>query len=192
MKQQAQAAVRDSDLINRITSGGTNESFSILYKRYHKKVYDKCYSFVKNKVIARELTNEIFSKTYEQLANFRQKSSFSSWLFTITYNHCIDYLRKQKQLHYPNWNKENQITDFIDEPEEKIDEINYDNLLVILEMIHPEEKAMLLMKYQDNISIKTISEAMRISEDAAKMRLKRARTRVMFLYNEKFLKNSKI
>lgn len=192
MKQQAQAAVKDSDLIDRITSGGTNESFSILYKRYYKKVYDKCYSFVKNKVIARELTNEIFSKTYEQLANFRQKSSFSSWLFTITYNHCIDYLRKQKQLHYPNWNKENEITDIIDEPDEKLDDINYDNLLVILEMIHPEEKAMLQMKYQDNISIKTISEAMRISEDAAKMRLKRARTRVMFLYNEKFLKNSKI
>jgi len=191
MKEQAATGVKDNDLINRITAFGANESFSILYKRYHKKVYDKCYSFVKNRDTARELTNEIFSKTYEQLGKFRYRSSFSSWLFTITYNHCIDYLRKQKQLHYPNWNRENEITDIIDEPEERIDDINYDNLLVILEMIHPEEKAMLLMKYQDNISIKTISEAMRISEDAAKMRLKRARTRVMFLYNEKFLKNSK-
>ena len=188
MKQQAKALVKDDDLINRIKSGETNDSFSILYNRYHKKVYDKCYSFVKNKVIALELTNEIFSKTYEQLGNFRQKSSFSSWLFTITYNHCIDYLRKQKQLHYPKWNSENEITDILDEPEEIIDDINYDNLLVILEMIHPEEKAMLLMKYQENLSVKTIGEAMRISEDAAKMRLKRARTRVMFLYNEKFLK----
>lgn len=192
MKQLAQSEVKDNDLITRITSGATNESFAILYKRYYKKVYDKCYSFVKNKVIAQELTNEIFSKTYEQLGSFRQKSSFSSWLFTITYNHCIDYLRKQKQLHYPKWNSENEIRDIIDEPEDKIDDINYDNLLVILEMIHPEEKAMLLMKYQDNLSIRTISEAMRVSEDAAKMRLKRARTRVMFLYNEKFLKNSKL
>jgi RNA polymerase sigma factor (sigma-70 family) len=188
MKRRAATAIKDDELIERIRSDGTSESFSVLYKKYNKKVFDKCYSFVKNRLTARELTNEIFSKTYEQLGSFRQQSSFSSWLFTITYNYCIDYLRKQKQLHYPKWNSENEITDIMDESEEKIDAINYDNLLVILDMIHPEEKAMLLMKYQDNLSIKTIGEAMRISENAAKMRLKRAKTRVMFLYNEKFLK----
>ena len=55
-----------------------------------------------------------------------------------------------------------------------------------MEMIHPEEKALLLMKYQDDLSIKTISEALRITENATKMRLKRARSRVIYLYKNKF------
>jgi len=143
---------------------------------------------VKNRSIAEELTEDIFSKVFEKLPSFKQKSSFSSWLYTITYNHCIDYLRQKKKLHYPNWNLENEIPEIIDETEETVENINYENLLIILEKIHPEEKALLLMKYQDNLSMKQISSALRISEDAAKMRLKRARTRVIYLYTEKFLK----
>ena len=59
----------------------------------------------------------------------------------------------------------------------------------ILEMIHPEEKALLLMKYQDNLPGKQIAETLRISEDAVKMRLKRARTRVIYLFQKEFQKD---
>jgi RNA polymerase sigma-70 factor (ECF subfamily) len=45
------------------------------------------------------------------------------------------------------------------------------------------------MKYHDDLSIRQIAASLRISEDAAKMRLKRARTRVMYLYRKKFLEN---
>ena len=80
------------------------------------------------------------------------------------------------------------MPEIIDETEENIQDINYDNLRIILELVHPEEKALLLMKYQDELSMKQISAALRISEDAAKMRLKRARTRVLYLYTEKYLR----
>lgn len=180
--------LKDNDIISRMTADNSSRLFAILYHRYHRKVLDKCLSFVKNKTIAEELTEDIFSKVFEKLPSFKQLSSFSSWLFSITYNHCIDYLRDKKNLHYPNWSSDNQIPDVPDESSEVPEEINYDNLLVILEQIHPEEKALLLMKYQDDLSLKQISGALRISEDAAKMRLKRARTRVLYLYNEKFLK----
>ena len=63
---------------------------------------------------------------------------------------------------------------------------NYDDLMKVLELIHPEEKALVLMKYQDNLSIKEISIAMRVSESACKMRLMRAKARVLYLYKEKF------
>ena len=57
-----------------------------------------------------------------------------------------------------------------------------------MELIHPEEKALLFMKYHDMLSMKNIAAALRISEDAAKMRLKRARSRVLYLYRDKFMK----
>lgn len=188
MKDIKTLAISDEEVVRKIQMDENSKSFEILYHRYRKKVLDKCYSLVKNKALAEELTEDIFSKTYEKIGSFKNMSSFSSWLYSLTYNHCIDYLRFKKKLHYPEWNRTHEIPEIIDESEEDLDEINYDNLMVIFEMIHPEEKALLIMKYQDNLSMKQIGESLRVSEDAAKMRLKRARARVVYLYKEKFSK----
>jgi RNA polymerase sigma-70 factor (ECF subfamily) len=141
---------------------------------------------VKNKQLSQELAEDIFSKTYEKLPSFKKLSSFSSWLYSLSYNHCIDYLRLKKKLHYPEWNREHEIPEIIDESDEDMNNINYENMMVVFELIHPEEKALLLMKYQDNLTMKEIADSLRISEDATKMRLKRARARVIYLYKEKF------
>lgn len=180
----------DEEIIKELAKGNKKGLYDLLYKRYHRKVLDKCFSFVRNRRLAEELTEDIFSKTYEKLPLFKYQSRFSSWLYAITYNHCIDYLREKKRLHYPEWNNQNEIPEIIDESDSQLSAISYDNLLPILEVIHPEEKAILLMKYMDDLSIRDISSALRISENAAKMRLKRARSRVFYLYSEKYLKDS--
>jgi RNA polymerase sigma-70 factor (ECF subfamily) len=89
-------------------------------------------------------------------------------------------------LHYPNWNQENELPEIIDESDTEMSEISYENLLQVFEKIHPEEKALLMMKYQDSIPIKEIAVSLSTSEDAVKMRLKRARTRVVYLYFKMF------
>jgi RNA polymerase sigma factor (sigma-70 family) len=180
--------LKDEELIDRIRNEDFSRYFEVLYHRYHSKVLDKCYSFVKDRQVARELAEDIFSRIFEKLPSFRQLSSFSSWLYSVTYNQCIDYLREKKKLHYPEWNQEHEIPEIIDEPDGVPENINYENLLTVLELVHPEEKALLLMKYSDGLSMKQIGTALRISEDAAKMRLKRARARVLYLYTEKFLR----
>ena len=191
MKADSLISLNDNEILGLIKTQGLSKYFEVLYNRYYSKVLDKCYTFVKNRKLAEELTEDIFSKTFEKLHTFKQKSTFSSWLYSITYNHCIDYLREKKKLHYPNWSRENEIPEIIDETEENIEDIDYDKFLIILDIIHPEEKALILMKYQDNLSMKQISVALRISEDAAKMRLKRARTRIIYLYTEKFCRDIK-
>lgn len=176
----------DNQLVEHLNNGGDSGAFHVLYNRYRRKVFNKCMGFVKNHESANELTEDIFSKTFEKLSGFKFKSSFSSWLYTITYNHCIDFLREKRKIHYPNWDGEHEILEIIDESYQDMSNISYENLTIILELIHPEEKALLLMKYQDELSIRAISKALRITEDAAKMRLKRARTRVLYLYMQKF------
>jgi RNA polymerase sigma-70 factor (ECF subfamily) len=176
----------DEEIISEILKNHRHDLFEILYKRYYKKVLDKSYSFLKNRQLAEEAASDILSKAFEKLASYKETASFSSWLYSISYNHCIDFLRAKKKLHYPEWNQANIIPEIIDEAEEDLVEINYNKLIQILEDIHPEEKAMIQMKYQDNLSIKDISEALRVSESAAKMRLKRAKARVLYLYKEKF------
>ncbi len=179
--------LKDDEIIHKIRHENSSKYFEVLYNRYHSRVLDKCYSFVKNRQIAEELAEDVFSKVFEKLTSFKQLSSFSSWLYSVTYNHCIDYLREKKKLHYPNWSRENELPEIFEDTEEIVEDINYENLLAIMEIIHPEEKALLLMKYKDELSMKQIAVALRISEDAAKMRLKRARTRVLYLYTKKYL-----
>lgn len=180
----------DEEIVHLIMNTGNHELFEVLYSRYFKKVKDKCYSFLKDAKQSEEFANDILTKAYEKILGFKGNSSFSSWLYSITYNYCIDYLRVKKKLHYPNWNSSNEIPEIIDESETDFEETNYENLLTILELIHPEEKVLLLMKYQDNLPIKQIAKTLRISDDAVKMRLKRARTRVIYLYQQKFNLNS--
>jgi RNA polymerase sigma-70 factor (ECF subfamily) len=189
MKNSINNNISDTEIINRIKGGDSTKDFEILYKRYYQKVLGKCNSMVKNRHLAEELTEDIFSKVFEKLSTFKQLSSFSSWLYSVTYNHCINYLRENQKMHYPNWYRENEIPEIIDETEEMVEEIDYDKVLNILELIHPEEKALLLMKYKDELSMKQIGSALRISEDAAKMRIKRARARVLYLYTKKNLQH---
>jgi RNA polymerase sigma factor (sigma-70 family) len=180
----------DEEIVHLLMDSGNQEVFEILYSRYFKKVKDKCFSFIKDGKLAEEFANDILTKAYEKIPAFKGNSSFSSWLYSITYNYCIDYLRVKKKLHYPNWNNSHEIPEIIDESETDFEEASYENLLTILELVHPEEKVLLLMKYQDNLPIKHIAKTLRISEDAVKMRLKRARTRVIYLYKQKFNPNN--
>jgi RNA polymerase sigma-70 factor (ECF subfamily) len=180
----------DEEIVMLIINSGNKELFELLYLRYFKKVRDKCFSFLKDSNLSEEFANDILTKAYEKIHGFKGNSSFSSWIYSITYNYCIDYLRLKKKLHYPEWNSNNELPEIIDEAETDFEEVNYENLLTIFELIHPEEKVLLLMKYQDNLPIKQIAKTLRISEDAVKMRLKRARSRVIYMYNQKFAANN--
>jgi RNA polymerase sigma factor (sigma-70 family) len=178
-------SLSDEELIAIIKNDRT-DLFVLLYNRYFPKVFDKSYSLLKSRSQARESAQEIMTKVFEKLDSFKGLSSFSSWIYSITYNYCIDYLRSNKKLHYPDWNIKNELPEIIDETEEDFLLIKYDRLIKVMELIHPEEKAMLMMKYNDNLSIKQIASAMRITESATKMRIKRAKARLVFQYKEMY------
>ena len=176
-------SVSDEELISRILKEKNKVHFKVLYERYHGKVLNKCYSFLKNRNLSAELATDIMARAYEKLDTFKGNSSFSTWLYAITYNNCIDYLREKKKLHYPEWNSKQELPDIIDDEEvDESDKISYEFILELMEKLHTEEKALLLMKYQDDFSLKQISGSMRITESAVKMRLKRAKTRLLYLY----------
>jgi RNA polymerase sigma factor (sigma-70 family) len=174
------------EIIRKILDEGRSDCYSILYDRFQPKVYQKCLTLLKDKSLANEFSNDILVKAFENLKRVKNTSAFSSWLYVLSTNYCIDHLRSKNKLHYPSWNLENEIPDIIDESSEILPEINYDDLMLVMEKVHPEEKALILMKYQDDLSLKEIGKSLRITEDAAKMRLKRARSRLIYLYKKEF------
>jgi len=148
-----------------------------LYSRYSSKIFGKCLSILKDEEKAEDATQEIFVKILLNLAKFGGKSKFSTWIYSITYNFCIDSIRKKKK------DKSVLVDDLTNEHDTADDgvedrfllEMNVRRLKVILEKIPTTDKAILLMKYQDEMSIKEISEILDKSESAIKMKIKRAK-----------------
>lgn len=187
MKQTNQNILTDEELVSKIVENNNTHLFAVLYDRYASVVYNKCYGFSKNKEEAQDLTHDVFVKLFVKLRTFKGKSKFSTWLYSFTYNFCVNYVQRDT-------NKKNErvtvVADQIKETEDdEIDdatllELKADKLAKALEMIEPEQKMILLMKYQDDLSIKDIAKVLDLGESAVKMRLKRAKEKVVKSYQE--------
>lgn len=76
---------------------GDREAFQELVENYQRKVYSICYGMLKNQQDSLDVSQEVFIKVYKYLDNFNHNSSFYTWLYRITVNKCIDFIRKQKR-----------------------------------------------------------------------------------------------
>lgn len=175
----------DEQLVRLYVDTQRNTFFEALYERYADKVYRKCLSFVKDQAKAEDFTHDIFLKLIVRIGTFKETSKFSTWLFSITYNYCMDQLRLNKKM------AEDELTETVDVAEESEDiegiEMDAKRLRQVLESISPEERTILLMKYQDDFSIKDIADTFGLTESAVKMRLKRTKEKLKKRYLESAL-----
>ncbi|MDP3314432.1 RNA polymerase sigma factor [Lutibacter sp.] len=178
----------DEILVERIVSNNNTMLYAVLYDRYSKVVYNKCLSFSKNNVEAEDLTQEIFINLFVKLSTFKGNSKFFTWLYAFTYNYCVNYVNRNNSKKIEN--KAVPIDDYdyliVETDDESLFQIKVDILKNALDLISPEDKMILLLKYQDDISIKELSKILQIGESAVKMRLKRAKASVVKVYKEKF------
>ncbi len=175
----------DEELIEKIIRTNDSYLFSQLYDRYVKVVYNKCLGFSKSKEEAQDLTHDIFLKLFVKLRSFKGKSKFSTWLYSFTYNHCVNYVQRDSEKRKPKVPIDNYLEKFTDEEvsDNNIFSLKTEKLKKVLELIDVNDKVVLLLKYQDDLSIKEIQEVLKIGESAVKMRLKRAKERVLITYN---------
>jgi len=75
---------------------GDIAAFEELIAIYQKMVYNYCYRMSGNLHDAEDLTQEVFIKVYRNLNKFKERSQFSTWVYRIAYNTCIDRYRKKK------------------------------------------------------------------------------------------------
>ncbi len=178
--------ISDEELVKKIVAKKDSMMFGVLYDRYAKMVYNKCYGFAKSQKEAEDLTQDIFLMLFVKLGSFKGKSKFSTWLYSFTYNFCVNYVNRDKGRKISD--KANNIDDSeykltVEVTDESLLDLQVEKLKKALELIEPEEKTLLLLKYQDGVSIKELESIMEISSSAIKMRLKRAKARVIETYN---------
>ncbi|HFA50289.1 MAG TPA: sigma-70 family RNA polymerase sigma factor [Bacteroidetes bacterium] len=155
-----------------------------LYGRYAEKVYFKCLGLVKDSDTAKDLTHDILVKMFLSLSKYRGEGAFRGWLFSMVYNHCINFLKKQKRL-------QPEDLEELDLPDEEIEaehkyllELRLLQLEQLIGQLTDTERLVLLLRYQEGLSVKQMAGAMGIGESAVKMRLKRSRDRLAELFKK--------
>lgn len=182
------ALLSDNELVERIVKTNDTNLFAVLYDRHVGMVYNKCYGFATSKEEAQDLTHDVFVKLFVKLRTFKGTAKFSTWLYSFTYNFCVNYVtRNNYKKNEKNFEGELSDSEEFDTSEEALFEMKAETLQKALDLLEPTDKMILLMKYQDDFSIKELSESLEIGESAVKMRLKRAREKVINVYNN--LKN---
>jgi len=180
------AHLSDEELVEQIVASNDPLLFEKLYDRYAKMVYNKCYGFAKSDDEAQDLTQDVFLQLFIKLRTFKGKSKFSTWLYSFTYNFCVNYINRNKQRKIQDQSVQVEETEYKlteDVPDESLYEMKADRLKKALEIISVEDKSLLLLKYQDGASIKDLVNLMDLGESAVKMRLKRAKERLLEIYN---------
>ncbi|MEZ4950584.1 MAG: sigma-70 family RNA polymerase sigma factor [Saprospiraceae bacterium] len=179
--------IGDQEAIERYLDTREPAYFDVLYRRYAGKVYAKCISILKDEGLAGDATQEIFTKVFLNLSKFGGQSKFSTWLYSITYNFCIDQVRKNKkgkQIFSDEMEKAPEIEEEVSDEEFLTMEI--ERLKVVLENLPEGDKAILIMKYNDDMSIIEIAESLDKSESAIKMKIMRAKQKARQIYDEFF------
>jgi len=74
---------------------GDYGSYNKLINTYEKKVFGTCISFVPNKEDAEDIAQEVFVEVYKSIKKFRENSSLSTWIYKITTNKCLEFIRKK-------------------------------------------------------------------------------------------------
>ena len=176
----------DSQLIALYLRDQNAAYFSQLYRRYAGKVFAKCYSMLSDEGLARDATQEIFIKVMLNLARFSEQSSFSTWIYSITYNFCIDLIRKRKKnplLYTEDVGKVSKESN-VEVPDSILLEMKQERLEQVLERLPAGDKAILMMKYQDDLQIKEIAEVLQKTESAIKMQIMRAKQKAQAIYSD--------
>jgi RNA polymerase sigma factor (sigma-70 family) len=163
---------------------GEQQAFAELMDRYRDTIFYMLLRMVKNKSDADDLTIEAFGKAFKNIHQYTPNFAFSTWLFKIASNNCIDFLRKKKsntisidsQSDDPS--KDSQITivaNVLDPEEDLIKKQEATLMRNIVEKLKPRYRELVRLRYFNEYSYEEISTEMNIPIGTVKAQLFRAR-----------------
>jgi RNA polymerase sigma-70 factor, ECF subfamily len=169
----------ESRLIEEIRAGKTDR-YRIIIDRYSPMVFHIVRGFERNEDEVSELAQQIFVKVYEKLDSYQQDSKFSSWLYSISMNHCRDYAKNIRRSNRRFSEMEEGYLDSVmmdsSDPHKNLEKKQgLDLLFRGIGKLKEEYSEPLLMKYRDGLSYKVMSDQLGVSESALKVRVHRAR-----------------
>jgi RNA polymerase sigma factor (sigma-70 family) len=176
----------DQHYINQILEGNSN-AFAVLVNQYKDLVFTLAYKMLKNREEAEEVSQDAFVKVFNSLHKFKGESKFSTWIYKITYNTCLDRLKKSKKENnvvYTEDFTEHQVK-AIENILESIDEKERNQKIQECLLLLPSEEAFLLtLYYFDDQSIEEIAKVIDCNANNVKIKLFRSRKKLASILKE--------
>jgi RNA polymerase sigma-70 factor (ECF subfamily) len=176
---------RDLMLINRALKNGDPAAYSELMKLYRDPLYFMLYEKVSDKEIAKDLTIETLGKAFKKLHLYTPEYAFSTWLFTVARNHCIDFLRKHKlptiSIDRMMLDSDGKKTNFdlisnTLNPEQTMEKTQRIAILrQIVDQLKPKYRDLVKLRYFKELSYDEISSTLDIPIGTVKAQLHRSR-----------------
>lgn len=181
----SEKAIHDYGLIRSALDKGNQKAYAELMNRYRDSVYFMLLKMINNKDDADDLTIEAFGKAFKRLSQYTPTYAFSTWLFKIASNNCIDFIRKKKMVTFSidrtfeNDEGGDMRMDIKAEglnPEEHIiKKQKIKQMRDIVETLKPRYRILVEMRYFDELSYEEIAEKLELPLGTVKAQLFRAR-----------------
>lgn len=179
--------LKERNLIRKAKQGDMH-AFEELILKHEKIVYNLALRMMNHSEDAKDISQEVFLKAYRSLCNFDERSAFSTWLYRITHNTCIDEMRKRKgkqnysleeELENEAGSMQRQIADEGDTPEESLlREEQKSEILQALDNLSAEHKAAIVLRDVKGLSYEEIAEILEVSLGTVKSRISRGRNQL--------------
>lgn len=183
----------DRELV-RQAQGGNDTAFEELVRRHQQRVFGLVGGILRRREDVEDVAQQVFLKAFVSLKRFDQRAAFSTWLYKITVNECWDYLRKKKvrPLVYESDLSEEQVSrldGIVSQerppvgPSEQAEA--RDMIERMLEKLPEQDRQLLVLKEVEGFSVEELAEILELNVNTVKVRLFRARGRVMDLYRKR-------
>ena len=157
----------DVRLIQRFQEGDS-EVFNLLYRRYHDRIYGVICSIVSNHEDALDIKQDVFLKAYQGLGNFKRASQFYSWLYRITINICIDFMRRRAKYRVISNNPVSDDVFYNHEAARHLSSpsiaVEHEEFCVYLRravlQLTPKQREVFILRYKEELPLKEIARKM--------------------------------
>lgn len=151
---------------------GDRQAFEVLLVRYEKPVFNAAYRMLNSPDDARDVTQTVFLKVFEHLDQYDPRYRFFSWIYRITLNESINWLKKSNRLDA----LDGDTPDTRGGPEQEAGNVQLsEGMQAALMTISPDYRAVIVLKHLLGCSYQEIGEVLEISENKVKSRLYTAR-----------------
>jgi RNA polymerase sigma-70 factor (ECF subfamily) len=183
--------VQEERELVRLCQSGTESAFEELVRRNQQRMLALVGGILRRREDVEDVVQQVFLKAYVSIRRFDQRAAFSTWLYKIAVNECWDYLRKKKvrPLVYESDLSEEQVSRLdgivsADRPAESVSERAEVRQLLekMLEKLPEQDRQLLVLKEMEGFSVQELAEILNLNVNTVKVRLFRARGRIMELY----------
>lgn len=176
----------DQIIISNILEGNTN-AFAQLVDRYKDLVFTLSLRMLRNREEAEEVSQDTFIKVFKSLNKFKGKSKFSTWIYRVAYNTCLDRLKKIKREYHVvaiDEFTEHQVKT-LDNALEKMEQDEHKQKIQdCLDLLPGEDSFLLTLFYFEEQSLEEIAKVIGITANNVKVKLYRSRKKLSTILKE--------